>query len=78
MQAEGLFTCIVIVTVSVSVAIKVEHCVIGNRLIDRQIGYRTHSPCQTVCLHSHNVNLMETDMEKVTVTDTVTVPVNRP
>ena len=62
---------------SLSVAIKVDHCVNGNRLIDGQIGNRTHSLNQTVRHYSHIVNLMEADKETVMVTDTVTVRVNR-
>ena len=42
---KGLFTCTV--SVSVSVTIKVYHCVNGNSPLDGQNGFCTHSACQT-------------------------------
>ena len=52
---------ILTVSVSLTVSVKVYHCVNGNRLFDGQIEFRTHSDRQTDCHYVHNVNLTDGD-----------------
>ena len=51
--------------------VKFYHCANGNRPFNGQNQHRTHSLCQTVRHHSHNVNLRE--LEMLTVAETVRV-----
>ena len=56
---DGLFTRTVTISVSITVY--------GNGPFDGQIGFRTHSVCQVVRHHSHNVHLMDIIMVTGTV-----------
>ena len=55
--SNGLSTRTGPVSVSVSVTVKVYHCVNGNGPFDRQNGFCTHSVRQMDCLHRHNDKL---------------------
>ena len=66
------FTRTISVSISITISVKIYHCVNGNGLFDGQNWYRTHSDRQMVRLHLCNVNLVETKTERETVR------VNRP
>ena len=56
-RTKGLFTRTISVSMSVSVTVKVYHCVNRNGPFDGQNGFCTHSAHQTDRHHRHNVIL---------------------